>query len=51
MWTLYNTKTGLLKNDLTQAEAEDAIQFYHLFFNRRGIWQNMRGDIYLWVNR
>ena len=46
MWTLYNMRLGRF-HTLTDAEADEAKAFYHLF-RYQGLWRNGRGDIYLW---
>ena len=48
MWTLYNLRLGSF-HTLTDDEAKEAIDFYHMFKNWLGQWQNKRGDIYLWA--
>lgn len=49
MWTLYNLKLGSF-HELTDSEAEEAKQFYYLWRNHLNLWQNNRGDIYMWEN-
>lgn len=46
MWTLYILKTGSFI-ELSDAEADEAKAFYHLF-RYQELWRNGRGDIYLW---
>ena len=47
MWTLHYRKLGSF-HDLTDSEAEEAKEFYKLFLNYLGIWQNKRCDVFMW---
>lgn len=47
MWTLYNLKLGSF-HELNDKEAAEAIEFYHMFRNHMGQYQNSRGEFYLW---
>lgn len=49
MWTLYNLRLGSF-HELTENEAKEAIEFYHMFKNHDGNYQNTRGDFYMWIN-
>lgn len=48
MWTLYNLKLGSFHH-LTDEEAKEAIDFYHMFKNHLGVYQNARCDLYMWI--
>ncbi len=45
IWTLYDTYLGTF-HSLTDDEAEDVKEFYSLFLNKQGQWEN--GRFYLW---